>query len=156
MGSLPGAGQAGLVHRMELPPIAASVAAARNGTRDILESCGLGHLVEVAILLVSELITNAIRHACGDGSPLELRVVPSGTTLRIEILDGDPHPPVPRVPGELDGSGYGFVLVEAFADDWGVSLTGTGKSVWIELRTGAEAHGQEPRQWSGTRVTSPA
>ena len=87
MGSLPGAGQAGLVHRMELPPIAASVAAARNGTRDILESCGLGHLVEEAILLVSELVTNAVRHACGDGSPLELRVGP----VRDDPADRDPR-----------------------------------------------------------------
>ena len=156
MRSLPGTGQAGLAHRMELPPIAESVAAARKGTRAILESQGLSHLVEDAILLVSELVSNAVRHAHGDGSPLELRVIPSGSTLRIEILDTDPQPPTPRIPGPLDASGFGFVLVEAIADDWGVSQTSTGKAVWIELQTNPEARREEPRQWSGTRVSAPA
>jgi anti-sigma regulatory factor (Ser/Thr protein kinase) len=156
MRSLPGTGQAGLVHRMELPSIAESVAAARNGTREILESCGLSHLVENAVLLVSELVTNAVRHAHGDGSPLELLVIHSRTALRIEILDPDPRPPTPRAPGALDGSGFGFVLVEAIADDWGVSQTSTGKAVWIEFRTDAGTHREEPRQWTGTRMSAPA
>jgi anti-sigma regulatory factor (Ser/Thr protein kinase) len=156
MRSLPGTGQAGLVHRMELPPTAETVAVARNGTRESLQSCGLSHLAENAVLLVSELVTNAVRHARGDGSPLELLVIQSGTVLRIEILDTDPRPPTPRTPGALDGSGFGFVLVQAIADDWGVSQTSTGKAVWIEFRTGPETRREEPRQWSGTRVSSTA
>jgi len=156
MRSMPGTGQAGLVHRLELPPIAAAVAIARKGTRAILDSAGLGHLSSDAVLLVSELVTNVVRHARGDGSLLELRVIPSEKTLRIEVLDSDPRLPTPRNPGPLDVSGFGFVLVEAFADDWGMSRTDTGKAVWIELSTDPEARGEGPRQWSGTRMSSPA
>jgi anti-sigma regulatory factor (Ser/Thr protein kinase) len=131
---------------MELSPTAETVAAARNGTREILEASSLSHLAENAILLVSELVTNAVRHARGDGSPLELLVIQSGTVLRIEILDTDPRPPTPRNPDALDGSGFGFVLVEAIADDWGVSQTSTGKAVWIEFRTGLETPLEVSRQ----------
>jgi serine/threonine-protein kinase RsbW len=104
---------------------------ARRRVRDALESWGLRHLEETATLLVSELVGNAVRHARTGGSRLEA----AGAWLRIEVSDGDPRPPRPRVPSGLDESGFGFVLVEALADKWGVGETATGKAVWIELTT---------------------
>ena len=156
MGSLPGTGQASLVHRMVLPLAAQAPGMARDGTLEVLGSLGLGHLAEDAILLVSELVSNAVRHTAGSGPSLELRIAMAEARLRIEVLDCDPRPPQPRTPGALDESGRGFLLVEALADDWGVSQTETGKSVWIELRTDADAGPAAPYHWSGTRVSAPA
>src|SRR5215471_378494 len=55
--------------------------------------------------------------------------------LRIEVLDTDRHWPKPRVPDGFDESGFGFILVEALADNWGVRETDAGKAVWAELGT---------------------
>ena len=156
MGSLPGTGQASLVHRMVLPLAAWAPGMARDGTREVLDSLGLGHLAEDAVLLVSELVSNAVLHTADSGPSLELRIATAEARLRIEVLDCDPRPPQPRTPGPQDDSGRGFLLVETLADDWGVSQTETGKSVWIELRTGADPGPVAPCRWSGTRVSASA
>jgi anti-sigma regulatory factor (Ser/Thr protein kinase) len=156
MGFLPGTSQTGLAHTVALPPTARTAGIARRTTRDVLESYSLGHLAEVAVLLVSEMVGNSVRHALSDGSLLELRIVFAGAVVRIEVLDADPRPPQPRTPGGLDESGFGFVLIEELADDWGVSQTNTGKSVWIELQTSPNAPPTDPRHWSGTRLTPSA
>ena len=105
---------------------------ARRATRDTLACWGLDHLRETAALLVSELVSNAVRHA-RTGLVLELGLEACGTWLRMEVLDADPDPPSPRIPAALDESGFGFVLIEALADKWGVRETATGKGVWAEL-----------------------
>ena len=108
---------------------------ARRATRNTLACWGLDHLGETAALLVSELVSNAVRHA--HASPvLKLGLEVSGTYLRMEVLDANPDPPLPRVPGALGESGFGFVLIEALADRWGVRTTAAGKAVWAELGTG--------------------
>jgi anti-sigma regulatory factor (Ser/Thr protein kinase) len=83
---------------------------ARQATHEALASWGAAHLEEAAVLLVSELVTNAVRHAHTGGSALVLRL-------------------------EADGSGLGFVLIEALADSWGVRKATIGKAVWAELDT---------------------
>lgn len=107
---------------------------ARRATQDTLACWGLDHLGETAALLVSELVGNAVRHA--RASPvLKLGLEAYGTHLRMEVLDANPDPPLPRVPAALDESGFGFVLIEALADKWGVRTTAAGKGVWAELGT---------------------
>ena len=120
---------------MRLPVHRLAARLARRATQDTLASWGLDHLAETAVLLVSELVGNAVRYACG-GLVLELRLEACGTCLRVEVLDANPNPPMPRTPGALDESGFGFVLIEALADKWGVRETATGKGVWVELDTG--------------------
>ena len=117
---------------MTLPVHELAARLARRATHDTLGSWGLGHLEETATLLVSELVSNAVRHA-GTGLVLELTLEAGGRWLRMEVADADPHPPLPRTPAALDESGFGFVLIEALADKWGVRETATGKGVWAEL-----------------------
>ena len=119
-----------------LPVHGLAAGLARPPTRDPLADWSLGHLEVTAVLLVSELLSNAVRHA-RTGLVLELGLETYGSWLRIEVLDADPQPPEPRTPDTLDESGFGFVLIEALADKWGVRPTTAGKAVWAELDTGA-------------------
>jgi anti-sigma regulatory factor (Ser/Thr protein kinase) len=141
-----------------LPAAARAAGLARQEVRDALGRLGLCHLEDTAVLLVSELVSNAVQHAQHGGSELELRVADTGTWLRIEVSDADPRPPQPHIPAGLDESGFGFVLVEALAAKWGVDQAAAGKTVWIELDTGRASAGcdcaeqrqaQPPRQRAG-------
>ena len=80
-------------------------------------------------------MTNAVLHARTGGSEGAVHIELDGTWLRIEVHDADLRAPEPRVPSRLDGSGFGFVIVEALADKWGVKATAAGKAVWAELDT---------------------
>ncbi len=91
---------------------------------------------EVAVLLVSELVTNAIVHG---RTPLELRAAAAGSALRVEVHDQDPRrAPVLREqvvgnPDALNSGGRGLQLVDTLADRWGWSDNPGGKMVWFEL-----------------------
>jgi serine phosphatase RsbU (regulator of sigma subunit)/thioredoxin reductase/anti-sigma regulatory factor (Ser/Thr protein kinase) len=122
--------------QVTLPSAPRAAGLARQEVRDALVSWGLGRLEDTAVLLTSELVGNAVRHAHHGGKELELRIADTGASLRIEVSDADPRPPQFHLPAELDESGFGFVLVEALAARWGVDQATAGKTVWIELDTG--------------------
>lgn len=131
--------------RVTLPTADQAVRLARQAARDALAEWRLACLEETAVLLVSELVTNAVRHARGTYA-IALDLETGGGWLRIEVQDADPRWPQPRVPGRFDESGFGFVLVDGLADRWGVRETATGKAVWAELD--ARQPG-EPGTWAG-------
>ncbi|MGN6245829.1 MAG: ATP-binding protein [Motilibacteraceae bacterium] len=89
---------------------------------------------EVAVLLVSELVTNAILHGV---PPLELVAFPLAGGLRVEVHDAGDSSPVMRPSAPDVGSGRGLHLVDALATRWGSERTGVGKSVWFELAPSA-------------------
>jgi anti-sigma regulatory factor (Ser/Thr protein kinase) len=112
----------------------AEVGRARGLSTEFLRN--LGSLApEVAVLLVSELVTNAIRYG---RPPILLRAVRHGPGLRVEVTDGERRAPAlaqERDPsrGEVAEGGRGLILVEGLADRWGWSAVGRGKVVWFEL-----------------------
>lgn len=121
--------------QMPLPLAGAAAGLARRATRDALAAWQMAHLEEAAVLVVSELVTNAVLHARTGASAMALRLEISGDRLRIEVHDGNPGGPEPRTPAGLDESGFGLMLVDAMTDKWGVLQTATGKAVWAEFDT---------------------
>ncbi|MFD5497215.1 ATP-binding protein [Streptomyces sp. NPDC001812] len=133
--------------QLEIRPDPAEVGRARQWTRSRLAGSGIEAdepLSETLVLLVSELVTNAVVHT---GCPAVLRLsltdVEAGeATVRLEVADRSSRVPVPRcVDGDATG-GRGLALVDGLADRWGWSADGTGKRIWCELDRGAAA--QEP------------
>lgn len=80
-----------------------------------------------ALLVVSELVSNAVLHA---GSDLELRLEVDEEVLRVEVEDRSPQLPRPRP--EAPVGGKGLVVVAALAE-WGVRPAGAGKTVWARV-----------------------
>ncbi|MFI1396924.1 ATP-binding protein [Streptomyces sp. NPDC020681] len=107
----------------------------RRVLRELLHQCGKPES-DVAELLASELVTNALIHT-DHGAVVTATVAPS--TVRVEVRDfmaGLPEaaePSGPSVPDVLDTHGRGLVLVQSLADAWGVRTQGIGKVVWFEL-----------------------
>ena len=115
----------------ELPAEPAAVRRARGLVRDRLARWDLDHMAHPTMLLVSELVTNAIRHA---GGRLTLRLIREGG-LVCEVFDSSDGRP--RVRHRDDGddmaeSGRGLQVVGRLARRWGVRRTAGGKVVWCE------------------------
>jgi anti-sigma regulatory factor (Ser/Thr protein kinase) len=103
---------------------------ARNQVKAALASAG-ADTRETAVLLVSELITNALEHAETD---IELDVSRTDDHVRVEVVDG--HEDHLLEPGTADPQaerGRGLFLVNTLAVQWGVERRGTGKAVWFTL-----------------------
>ena len=90
---------------------------------------------EDATLLVSELVTNAVRHASGGNGPrkIEVRIRTEPARIRVAVSDrGGGFEPSPRSPTAAEGSGWGLYLVDRIADRWGV-VSEDRNEVWFEI-----------------------
>ncbi|MFF4359191.1 ATP-binding protein [Streptomyces sp. NPDC001604] len=111
-----------------------AVPEARRALRELLRQWGRPSCSEIAELLTSELVTNALIHTDHD-AVLTATLGPRG--LRVEVRDFVGRRPRLRVPNADDGThGRGLVLVQSLADAWGVRAHGVGKVVWFELDAG--------------------
>jgi serine/threonine-protein kinase RsbW len=119
-----------------LPAQARSARLARQVTRDVLHGWRLDGLEDAAQLIVSELVSNAVRHARNPGPTLRLRLCVVGEALRIEVHDADPSPPRHRAVAPLAESGRGLLILDALASAWGAGAAAHGKAVWAELALG--------------------
>ena len=117
---------------LTLPAEAASVAEARTKVGDALAPHLANGASDTVRLLVSELMTNAIKH--GDGTqPVELHAH-WNAEVRVEISDhGEGFAPRPRIGAVDEPGGFGLYLVGQLADRWGVE-TDEGTTVWFVLR----------------------
>jgi serine/threonine-protein kinase RsbW len=118
---------------LTLPAAGRAPWVARQVTRETLAAWRIAHLEETAVLLISELVTNAVRHARPGRLAMALSLEAGGAWLRIEVHDADPHEPRQHAPGSFDESGFGLLLIEALSGKWGVRQMVTGKAVWAEL-----------------------
>ncbi|MET7859385.1 SpoIIE family protein phosphatase [Streptomyces sp. NPDC005318] len=112
----------------DLPADPAIVAEARSLTTAQLHAWGLDELVYVTELVVSELVTNAIRYA---SAPLQLRLIKE-RTLICEVSDASSTAPHLRRARIFDEGGRGLMLVAQLTERWGMRHTGTGKTIWAE------------------------
>lgn len=117
-----------------LPSRPESAAAARRLTQVIvLRQWGLTpKLTEDAVLLVSELVGNAVRHT--GARVFGLRMRRRRGWIRIEVRDPSRGLPCLMPVQEMDVSGRGLFLVDKLSDRWGVDLLPRGKTTWFEMR----------------------
>jgi anti-sigma regulatory factor (Ser/Thr protein kinase) len=114
---------------MEMDSAAPSVA--RQTVREALAELGVdGNLTGDILLVVSELVSNAVEHGTGyDG----LEIDHEDDQLTIRVYDRSPEPPNPRVPQTMVPRSRGLQLVEAVAPAWGSEKCETGKFVWVRF-----------------------
>ncbi|WP_326807605.1 ATP-binding SpoIIE family protein phosphatase [Streptomyces sp. NBC_01775] len=112
-----------------LPPEPRSVARARELAREQLAAWQLGALGDTAELLVSELVTNALRY--GEGN-IRLRLM-LDRTLVCEVWDAGQVQPRRRRAHDTDEGGRGLQLVDLLSSGWGSRRTPTGKAVWFQM-----------------------
>lgn len=116
--------------RLGLGPEAPSQAREATG---LLTGVVPDELVDAISVVVSELVTNSVRHSGGAfGDPILLRLSAPGQGVRIEVVDEGCgfRPYVHRPPADAE-SGWGLFLVEQLANRWGIS--DGGRVVWAEL-----------------------
>ena len=119
---------------MELPAEPHSAKVARDAIAGL--DGHLGNVFGDVVLLISELVTNSVRHAGLDATqPLQLSVVTSGDTVRVAVRDPGPgFSPPPPPPNPAHVGGWGLVLVDQLAERWGVEHDGEANVVWCELK----------------------
>ncbi len=115
---------------IRLSPHPTSARAAREFVAQTLLQWGRRDQTEAAVLLTSELVTNAIIHA-RTGVAVTMRL--ADDALRVVVLDESTEQPRRRSGTDQLAGGRGLKLVEAMAASWGVSPEGGGKAVWFEL-----------------------
>lgn len=150
-----------LVSRATLPPDQLAASRARDFVRSVLTQPPPptstvpelpGKLAYNAILLVSELVTNAVMHA-GTEIDIECRVEvgpphiidgEQSASVVVEVADRHPSSTVGRRPDARRGQGLGLRLVSALAESWGVTYRRSRKTVWFRLEAAGKQLGSEP------------
>jgi anti-sigma regulatory factor (Ser/Thr protein kinase) len=141
----------------------AGVGRARHRMRDQLRSGGVAEaVIDDAVLILSELLSNACRHGrplgdalAGDGDVRAAWGVDPAGRLTVEVTDGGgPTRPVPSTPSVTAHGGRGLNIITALADDWGVRDDARGEiTVWVVVHT--DARTARRRDGFATRVKSP-
>ena len=147
---------------LELGALPTAVPWARLHARHMLWEWGLNGLAQDSELLVSELVTNAVKATAGrDEEAVRLRLSGDSARVLIEVWDADPRAPAPKDLGEhgtpdpQEEGGRGLFLVEALSArrDWYPTRDPAGKVVWCEIEASSPARrgaGEE----AGTTVRS--
>ena len=139
---------------LRITSLAARLARRHIATIGPLWSAGLR---EIALLLTSELVTNALRY--GNGGSIGLTVRRTPDTVRVEVQDGNPA--APQLSRNLDGTGErgrGLHLIDSLATRWGhtPSADPAGKTVWFELHHRHAAPDDRSQRPATTAATASA
>jgi len=120
--------------RVRLATGPAAPAEARRQVRDAIRSWQVPVDLDAALLLTSELVTNAVRHEAGQrAQAVVLAIVCSRGRLRVDVHDTSCSlPAVAEVPADAE-TGRGLLLVETLSDEWGFYRTPAGKAVYFTL-----------------------
>lgn len=117
-----------------VPGTARAASDARRRVIATIRGWGLpadGDVLDSVVLVTSELVTNAVRHAGAE--PIAIRIRLRGKVLRIDVQDFSSRLPQSRLPAPADENGRGLLIVAALASRHGVQVTPTGKRCWAEL-----------------------
>ncbi len=122
------------IGEVRLPSRPQSAGTARRLTASVLlrQWSLTPQLAEHAVLLVSELVGNAVRHT--GARTFGLRMLRRRGWIRIEVRDPSRGLPCLMPVQEMDTSGRGLFLVDKLSDRWGVDLLPRGKTTWFEMR----------------------
>ena len=152
--TVPGSGSWPLRSYLELGALPTAVPRARLHTRRLLREWGLSELAETAELVVSEIVTNAMRASAAMARPHRHAAPPGGVPavrfwlasdqqqVLIQVWDDSPRKPERQDPGLEAESGRGLLLVEALTADWGswVPDGWSGKIVWCLVAEAMQVH----------------
>ncbi|HZB29571.1 MAG TPA: ATP-binding SpoIIE family protein phosphatase [Streptosporangiaceae bacterium] len=134
--------------RSRFPANLAAASAARRFVRDALHGWGAGEAVDDAVLLTSELVTNAVVHA---GTSVEVICQLAGSAIQVDVVDGAPARKLPATDQTMVGdwmrtNGRGLLLPSELAGIWGVTYGTETKTVWfrLELRAADPAASSDP------------
>lgn len=121
---------------------AGSLRAAREFTAATLARWGIAERSDDIVVVVSELLTNAVRHVlpadAWGGQPVRLGLLQPGPCVLCAVADPSYHAPTLREPGGFDENGRGLHVVGSLSDDWGwTAPTPRGKVVWAMFATGS-------------------
>ncbi|MEV5607129.1 ATP-binding protein [Streptomyces sp. NPDC052225] len=151
---------------MAVPHGPAGVGEARHRMRDQLRSSGVSEsVVDDAVLILSELLSNACRHGrplgddvVGDGDVRAAWRVDDRGCLTVEVTDGGgPTRPVPATPSVTAHGGRGLNIISALSDDWGVRDDARGEvTVWVVVHKDVHAESAAHRRDDfAARITAP-
>lgn len=140
-----------------LDPDATSASAARRLVASVASDHGMHDVVDEAMLLVTEVVTNAVVHA---GTDIDLFVEVDGAALRVEVVDRNTAPVLKVVEpaaGTSEG-GRGLFLLDALATEWGTRYFRSGKAVWFQLGPALPGRGGRtaPAVLAGSALTGQA
>nr|WP_251049488.1 MULTISPECIES: SpoIIE family protein phosphatase/ATP-binding protein [unclassified Streptomyces] len=121
--------EADRIAEWEVPPDAAAVSWVRNASSAQLEAWGLGNIAFTTELILSELVTNAIRYGT---APIRVRLL-RDRSLICEVADASSTSPHLRYAATTDEGGRGLFLVAQYAERWGTRYTERGKVIWAEV-----------------------
>jgi CheY-like chemotaxis protein len=117
---------------VHLPALLTSAGTARAFTRETLAEWNITDVVDDTLLVVTELVNNAVTHA---RSECHLRLSVNATAVRVEVIDRSAATPEPLTPSSTRDHGRGLHLVDAVTAAWGVErVDDSSKMVWAELR----------------------
>jgi anti-sigma regulatory factor (Ser/Thr protein kinase) len=129
-----------LASKLEFGPLPSAVPCARLHAKNILREWDLAHVADDAELIVSELMTNALKAAgpLPDIQPIVLNLQASDEYLIIQVWDALPAAPAPAAHAIDSETGRGLEIVSLLSDRWGFYHPADGgKLVWAALVTGA-------------------